>query len=140
MGQLARNNRMLDIFSREKKKVCMVTQMFRLLDIFFNAFSCCYAFSSCFGICFFLKVLLWRLCFSKNIIFSSRAFICFFGVAHFIHSLPLLIFCSGCLVIIANKFEDNFFLWLQTYSNTLIEGISLNILRNKRELDLEQAI
>ena len=138
MGHLARNNRMLDIFSREKKKVRMVTQIFRLLDIFLNAFSYCYAFSSCFSICFFLKVLLWRLCFSKNVTFPFRTFICFFGAAHFIHSLPLHIFCSGCLVIVVNKGQP--FFGLQTYSNTLIEGISLNILRNKRELDLEQAL
>jgi len=65
MGHLARNsnNRMLDIFSREKKKVRMVTQMFRLLDIFLNAFS------SYFSMCFFLKVLLWRLCFRKMLFF-----------------------------------------------------------------------
>ena len=66
-----------------KKKVRMVTQMFRLLDIFLNAFSYCYAFSSCFSICFFLKVLLWRLCFLKNAIFSSRAFIFFFWSSAF---------------------------------------------------------
>ena len=92
------------IFSPGKtKKVRMVTQMFRLLDIFLNAFSYCYAFLSCFSICFFLKVLLWRLCFSKNVIFSFCACICFFGAVHFIHSLPLHTFCSGCLVIVVNK-------------------------------------
>ena len=55
MGHLARNNRMLDIFSRKKKKVRIVTQMFHLLDIFLNAFSYCYAFSACFSICFFFS-------------------------------------------------------------------------------------
>ena len=55
------------IFSPEKKRFTWKHKCFDLLDIF-NAFS------SCFSFCFFLKVLLWHLCFSKNAIFSARTF------------------------------------------------------------------
>ena len=90
MLKLARNNRMLDIFSRGKKKVRMVTQMFRLLDIFLNAFS------SYFSMCFFLKVLLWRLCFRKMLffllvlssVFWSRAFHPQFATSYFLFWMP----------------------------------------------------
>ena len=103
MGHLARNsnNRMLDIFSRGKKKVRMVTQMFRLLDIFLNAFSYCYAFSSCFSICFFLNVLLWRfMLFEKchfflscfHLFFWSRAFHPQFATSYFLFWMP----CYRC--------------------------------------------
>jgi len=78
----------------EKKKVRMVTQMFRLLDIFLNAFS------SYFSMCFFLKVLLWRLCFRKMLffllvlssVFWSRAFHPQFATSYFLFWMP----CYRC--------------------------------------------
>ena len=61
------------------------------------------------------------------------------GVAHFILSLLLVSFCPECLVIVANVQRITIF-GVQTYSNIFIEGILLKMLRNKSELDLEQAI
>ena len=121
-----------------KKRFAWQHKCFVLLAIFLTAFSCCYAFSSCFSICFFLKVLLWRLCFSRNVIFSSRAFICFFwsrafhpqfATSYFLFWMPCYCFKQRITVF-----------GLQTYSNIFIEGILLKMLRNKSELDLEQAI
>ena len=123
------------IFSPEKK-VHIATQIFRPCRYIFKAFS------SCLSIRSFLKVLLWRLCFSKKGIFSAPAFICFwslesrtssthpqFATAYFLSWMP----CYRCKQRIT-------IIGLQTYSNILIEGILLKMLRNKRELYLEQAI
>ena len=54
-----------------------------------------------------------------------------------IHSLPLLIFCPMPCYRCKQRIT---IIGLQTYSNILIEGILLKMLRNKRELYLEQAI
>ena len=118
------------IFCPEKKRFTWKHKCFDLLDIF-NAFS------SCFSFCFFLKVLLWHLCFSKNVIFSARTFICFwsrtlhpqFATSYFLSWMP----CYRC------KQRITVF-GLQTYSNILTEGVLLKMLRNKRKLDLEQAM
>jgi len=115
----------------QKKKVHIATQIFRPCRYIFKAFS------SCLSIRSFLKVLLWRLCFSKKDIFSAPAFICFwsralhpqFATAYFLSWMP----CYRCKQRIT-------IIGLQTYSNILIEGILLKMLRNKRELYLEQTI
>ena len=62
------------------------------------------------------------------------------GVAHFIHASTVchyLFFVLNALLSLQTK--NNHF-GLQTYSKILIEGILLKMLRNKRELYLEQAI
>jgi hypothetical protein len=68
ISPLARHTSMLDIFS-QTKKVHMVTQMCPSRHLQFRLIL--------FNLCIFLKVLLWRLCFSQNVIFPARAFICF---------------------------------------------------------------
>jgi hypothetical protein len=70
----------------------------------------------------------------KNVIFSARTFICFwsrtlhpqFATSYFLSWMP----CYRCKQRIT-------ILGLQPYSNILIEGILLEMLRSKSELDLE---
>ena len=94
ISPLARHNSMLDILSQKKKgshgntnvsfQTSSISSHLVLASVFSSKFCCdVHAFHK---MLFFLLVL------------SSVS-----GVAHFIHSLPVLIFCPECLVIVANK-------------------------------------
>ena len=87
--------------------------------------------SSCFSICFFLKVLLQCLCFLKNVIFSAYAFICFWSCA-FHPQFATFFFVLDALLSLQTK--DNRFLGFRLTATFQLKGfcwIFWGIKRNK---------
>ena len=120
---------MLDIFSREKKFTSqhkysvLVDITLKHSHLVKHPF-----FSQSFAVTFMLFKNRFFFCSCFHLFLESRT-----SSTH--QQFATSYFCPECLVIVANNI-----IGLQTYSNILIEGILLKMLRSKRELYLEQAI